>query len=175
MDKIRKKVEIVPYNPQWKIEFNNIKEMISTYIGDLIISIEHVGSTSIEGLSAKPIIDLDVVIEDNAVLPKIIERLKKFGFEHEGNLGVEGREAFRRTYEDGHMKYHLYVCPKDGKGFLEHIAFRDYLRTHEEPRKEYEELKIRLAETYRNNIDQYILNKKEFVESILNKTLYTNL
>lgn len=166
-------VEIVPYNPEWKAEFEKIKAMLNRYIGDLILSIEHVGSTSVEGLSAKPIIDLDVVMESYDVLPRIIERLGEAGFVHEGNLGIEGREAFRRTYKDGFMKYHLYVCPKDGKGYLEHIAFRDYLRSNETARKAYGELKLKLAETYRTDVDQYCEHKTEFVRDILNKTLYS--
>lgn len=163
-------IEVVPYNPEWKNEFEKLRGMINDYIGDLILSIEHVGSTSVEGLSAKPIIDIDVVISSYDQLPKIIERLSQFGYVHEGNLGVEGREAFKRTFDDGLIKYHLYVCPVDGRGYLEHIAFRDYLRSNETTRKEYELLKLELAERYRNDIDNYCLNKTEFVRNILNKT-----
>ena len=81
-------IEVVPYNPQWQKEFEKIRDMINSYIGDLIITIEHVGSTSVEGLSAKPIIDLDVVMDSYDVLPMIIERLEKVGYEYEGNLGI---------------------------------------------------------------------------------------
>lgn len=169
-----KVVEIVPYNPKWKIEFEKIKAMINSYIGDLILTIEHVGSTSIEGLSAKPIIDIDVVIDSYNVLPSIIERLQEVGYEYEGNLGIEGREAFKRTYDDGFMKYHLYVCPKDGKGYLEHIAFRDYLRANKRARKEYEELKLNLAEIYRYDIDNYCDKKTKFIRGILYKTIYND-
>lgn len=165
-------IEVVPYNPQWKKEFEKIRDMINSYIGDLIITIEHVGSTSVEGLSAKPIIDLDVVMDNYDVLPAIIERLENVGYEYEGNLGCEGREAFKRPREDGFMKYHLYVCPKDGKGYLEHIAFRDYLRENEMARKEYEALKINLAKAYKYDIDNYCDKKTKFVRGVLNKTIY---
>ncbi|WP_237163348.1 GrpB family protein [Paenibacillus sp. BIHB 4019] len=141
-----KVVEVVPYDPVWKDQFQLIKDMIEGYIGELILGIEHVGSTSVEGLPAKPIIDLDVVVEDYSVLQAIVERLAKEGFEHQGNLGIEGREAFKRAFPDNFMKYHLYVCPKDGKGYLEHIAFRDYLRSNEAARREYGSLKDKLAE-----------------------------
>lgn len=164
--------EVVPYNPEWKTEFEKIKTMITSYIGDLILTVEHVGSTSVEGLSAKPIIDLDVVIDNYDVLPSIIERLEKAGYEHEGNLGIEGREAFERTCDNDLMKHHLYVCPKDGKGYLEHVAFRDYLRENETARKEYETLKLKLAETYRHDVDSYCEKKTEFIRTILNKTIY---
>lgn len=170
----KKEIKVVPYNPEWKTEFEKIKTMINSYIGDLILTVEHVGSTSIEGLSAKPIIDLDVVIDSYDILPSIIDRLAIKGFEYEGNLGTEGREAFNRTVDDGCMKYHLYVCPKDGKGYLEHIAFRDYLRANGTARKEYEKLKLMLARTYRYDIDNYSDKKTEFVREILRKTLYRN-
>ncbi|MBN3525419.1 GrpB family protein [Paenibacillus apiarius] len=165
-------IEVVPYNADWKTQFYNMKEMITSYIGDLILKVEHVGSTAVEGLSAKPIIDIDVVIESYSVLPAIIARLAKEGFEHQGNLGVEGREAFQRTFADGHMKYHLYVCPQDGKGYLEHIALRDYLRANEAARNEYQSLKLKLAQMYRYDIDKYVDAKTKFITDILRKTLY---
>ncbi|MBP1990600.1 GrpB family protein [Paenibacillus eucommiae] len=165
-------IEVVPYDPAWKTEFEKIKAKIDSCIGDLILTIEHVGSTSVEGLCAKPIIDLDVVMDSYDLLPSIIERLEEAGYEYQGNLGVEGREAFNRTFDDGFMKYHLYVCPKDGKGYLEHIAFRDYLRGHPADRDAYSALKLHLASQFRHDIDQYCDHKTEFVTAILNKTIY---
>lgn len=165
-------IEIMPYNTEWKTEFKKIKMMIESYIGDLILRIEHVGSTSVEGLAAKPIIDIDVVIDSYDILPNIIQRLEKVGFQHQGNLGIEGREAFQRIYKDNFMKYHLYVCPKDGKGYLEHVALRDYLSANESARKEYEELKYQLAEHYRHDIDSYCEGKTDFVKKILNQAIY---
>lgn len=164
-------IEIVPYDPQWKTAFEKLKEMIISYIGDLIIRVEHVGSTSVEGLAAKPVIDLDVVIDNYDVLPAIIKRLEDQGYEYQGNMGIEGREAFQRKFQDEHMKYHLYVCPKDGQGYLEHIALRDYLRENELARNEYQQLKIKLAEQHRFDIDSYCENKTTFITDILKKTL----
>lgn len=167
-----RKITIVPADSEWASEFEKIASMISGYFGKLILGIEHVGSTSIPGLASKPIIDLDVVIEDMTQFSVIIERLDQAGFDHEGNLGVEGREAFRRRYDDGCMAYHLYVCPKDGKGFLEHIVFRDYLRLHPDAAREYERIKVDLARMYPYDIDQYINGKRHFVDTVLAKTLY---
>nr|WP_313637318.1 GrpB family protein [Paenibacillus sp.] len=164
-------VEVVPYDPEWKVEFNRIRDQLLSYVGDLIITIEHVGSTSIEGLAAKPIIDLDLVMDSYDVLPQIIERLQQHGYEHQGNLGIEGREAFKRRQADEFMNYHLYVCPKDGKGYLEHIAFRNYLRSNESALQAYAEVKQRLAVQYRYDIDAYCEGKAAFVTSILSKTM----
>ncbi|MHA6528887.1 GrpB family protein [Paenibacillus sp. BAC0078] len=165
-----KVAQVVAYDPAWKTEFGRLKAWMLEIVGDLIIAAEHVGSTSVEGLSAKPIIDIDLVMESYDVFPDIVERLRQYGYVHQGNLGIEGREAFKREQEDQFMKYHLYVCPKDGKGYLEHIAFRDYLRSHPEARLEYEEVKKRLAEQFRYDIDSYCNGKTEVVHSILEKS-----
>lgn len=172
MPEVTKVVEIVPYDEQWKVEFERIKEMLLNCIGDLVLSVEHIGSTSVEGLSAKPIIDIDVVIESYKVLAEIVKALDSEGFTHEGNLGIEGREAFKRRFKDDFMKYHLYVCPKDGKGYLEHIAFRDYLRSNPEAMNAYSCLKSELASLYRYDIESYCELKTEFVRNILLKTIY---
>jgi len=164
-------ITIVPADLSWPEEFEKIRVMISGFIGDLILGIEHVGSTSIPGLAAKPIIDLDVIIEDIDRLPVIIERLDKAGFDHEGNLGIEGREAFKRRFDDGYMKYHLYVCPKEAKPLKEHIAFRDYLRLHPDPALEYERIKRDLVRKNPHDIDHYVNGKTSFVEMIVKKAL----
>ena len=137
----------------------------------LIISVNHVGSTEVEGLASKPIIDIDVVVDSYNIFPAVKDNLSKIGFEHEGNLGVEGREAFKRTFMDDFMPYYMYVCPKNGKGHLEHIAFRDYLRNHPETMKAYGELKMKLAEQFRTDITAYVNAKHGFVQSILQKRM----
>lgn len=172
MPKVTKIIEVVAYDYRWKLEFNKIKDMLNSYIGDLIIKIEHVGSTSVEGLAAKPIIDVDVVMNSYEIFPRIVERLAEQGFVHEGDLGIEGREAFKRSFDDGLMKYHLYVCPKDGKGYLEHIALRDYLRNHPNAKVKYAQLKTELAMKYKYDIDNYCNHKTQFIIDILSKTIY---
>ena len=167
----RKRVEVVAYNPDWKQEFLRICGMLQPLIGDLVLSIEHVGSTAVEGLAAKPIIDIDVVMESYAVFPSIVERLAAAGFRHEGNLGVPGREAFKRDGDDGFMKYHLYVCPQNSQSLREHIALRDWLRTHPEARDAYGALKQANAEQYRYDIDGYIAAKTDFIRGILVQAL----
>ncbi len=169
-----KEIQIISYNPAWKKEFQKISVMIRRLIGDLIIKIEHVGSTSVKGLAAKPVIDIDVVIEDYRTFPEVTDRLEKAGYIYQGNLGIEGREAFQRRFNDGFMKYHLYVCPSDGKGYLEHMALRDYLREHEDERKKYQLLKIELAKKHRFDIDSYCDGKTNFIKQILQKTIYKN-
>ena len=160
-------IEVVPYDPAWPQAFEQIAAAVNGWIGDLLIGIEHVGSTSVPGLAAKPIIDLDAVMRSRNVLPEVIERLAKQGFEHQGNMGIEGREAFHPTRDFGFMNYHLYVCAPDGAGYLEHLALRDYLRNHNETRDEYARLKQELARAHRTDIDAYVEGKTAFVQNVL--------
>ena len=101
------KVIVVPYDAAWKDAFEAIKAEIEAAVGDLILGIEHVGSTAVEGLSAKPCIDIDVIVEE-APMPKAVAlRLSEIGYEHEGDLGIKGREAFRYSDKPHLQKHHL--------------------------------------------------------------------
>ena len=91
----KKHVVVEPYNIAWKQDFQNIKSELEDTLGDLALSIEHVGGTSVEGLSAKPIIDIDVVIQNVELLGDVIIALQEIGYTHEGNQGIPGREAFK--------------------------------------------------------------------------------
>ena len=123
-----KKVIVLPYDRAWKSAFEEIKKEIESVIGDLIIGIEHVGSTSVEGLSAKPVIDIDVVIKDYSVFDDVIDKLGSIGYFHEGNLGIEDREAFKYLDKPHLQTHHLYVCPQQSRELHRHITFRDFLR-----------------------------------------------
>lgn len=162
----KKHVVVEPYNIIWKQDFQNIKAEIEDALGDLALSIEHVGSTSVEGLSAKPIIDIDVVIEDRLILDDVILALKKIGYIHEGDQGIEGREAFKYQGKEHLRKHHLYVCAKDASELRRHIGFRDYLRSHPEAVAEYSRVKTEGAIKYPYDIDGYIAYKSDFIEQI---------
>ena len=90
-----KRVVVVPYEQRWRTAFEEIKNEIETEIGDLILGIEHIGSTSVEGLSAKPCIDIDVIIKDYSVFDAVAKKLGTIGYIHEGDLGIQDREAFK--------------------------------------------------------------------------------
>lgn len=161
-----KKVIVVPYDRQWQKEFEKIKVDISAVLGQLAVSIEHVGSTSVEGLWAKPILDIDVIISDNKFLPQVIDKLESIGYRHEGNLGIEGREAFCYDNKPEFMLHHLYVCPMDSKELKRHLVFRDYLRTHSDAVQEYSQVKREGAALFPEDIDAYIQFKSPIIEKI---------
>ena len=164
-----KRVVVVPYEEAWETAFEKIKSEIEDEIGDLILGIEHVGSTSVEGMSAKPCIDIDVIIKDYSVFDEIVGKLGAIGYIHEGDLGIRNREAFKYTNKPHLMKHHLYVCPQDSEELHRHIIFRDFLRQNIEAVKEYSSVKEKAAELYPNDIDQYIAYKSPCIEELYKK------
>lgn len=163
---LTKHVVVLPYDEQWKQDFLKIKSDVMTMLENLIIGVEHVGSTSVQGLSAKPIIDIDVVIKDETYLKVVISALEKMGYQHEGNLGIVGREAFKYDGKEHLKKHHLYVCPQDSLELKRHIAFRDYLRAHPDAILEYSLIKEEGAKRYPDDIEGYIAYKTPFIEKI---------
>ena len=161
-----KNVTVVPYDAGWKGDFEAIRREIEAAAGDLLVGIEHVGSTSVEGMSAKPCIDLDVIIEDSGVLDEVVRRLAAIGYRHEGDLGIPGREAF--CYEDKpHLQtHHLYVCPRDSAELHRHLTFRDYLRSHPEAVRRYSAVKEQAARQFPRDIDGYIACKSPCIEEL---------
>ena len=166
MKLVAKNVIVLPYDEQWEQAFENIKDEILEALGSVALRIEHVGSTSVRGLSAKPIIDIDVVIKDYSVFDAVVTALEEIGYHHEGDLGIAAREAFRYDGKGHLQKHHLYVCPQDSAELKRHIAFRDYLRTDPEAVREYSRIKEEGATLYPKDIEKYIQHKAPFIEKI---------
>ena len=161
-----KRVEVVPYDEKWESAFKEIKNEIEAVIGDIILGIEQIGSTSVKGLSAKPCIDIDVIIKDYSVFDIIVTRLEVIGYIHEGNLGIKDREAFKYTDKPHLMKHHLYVCPEYSEELHRHITFRDYLRHNTEAAQKYSLVKEEAAKLFPNDIEKYIEYKAPCIEEL---------
>ena len=163
------KVIVLPNDPAWKNDFDMIRKELEDATGELIIGIEHVGSTSVEGMSAKPCIDIDVVIKDYSVFPEVVRRLEEIGYIHEGDLGIRDREAFRYS-DKPHLKtHHLYVCPEYSEELHRHITFRNFLRNDPEAAKKYSGIKEEAAMLYPDDIDRYIAHKSPCIEELYEK------
>ena len=161
-----KSVVVLPYDARWEQAFAQIRDELQEALGPLALSIEHVGSTSVRGLSAKPIIDIDVVIRDDAAFGAARAALEKIGYRHEGDLGIAGREAFKYDGKEHLQKHHLYVCPRDSKELKRHIAFRDYLRSHPEAARAYSRIKEEGAALWPDDMEKYIRHKSPLIEKI---------
>jgi GrpB-like predicted nucleotidyltransferase (UPF0157 family) len=162
---VRRLIQVMDYNPEWPDHFSLLRDRIWACVRDLAIRIEHVGSTAVVGLAAKPIIDLDIVIAGRGDLASVVARLGGLGYEHRGNLGIRDREAFRAP--ENQPAHHLYVCSQDSLALSNHIVFRDHLRAHPADAAAYSMLKRQLAEVCGGDIDCYVDGKTDFILSIL--------
>lgn len=159
------RVQVVEYDPAWPGIFDQLRAYVWPSLSDVALGIEHVGSTSVPGLRAKPVIDACIVVASRNEVPACIQRLASIGYVHRGNLGVPDREAFRRP--DEVPRHHLYLSPRESLSLKNHLGFRDYLRLHPEAAREYGELKTSLARRFPDDIDSYIAGKTEFILHVL--------
>ena len=158
-------VEIVDYDSSWPTAFATLRSRILGALGTIADSIEHVGSTSVPGLAAKPIIDLDVVVLSASDVPSAIERLGLLGYLHRGNLGIEGRETFESP--SGLVAHHLYLCIRGSAALTNHLTIRNYLRHNSDAAVTYGILKRRLAKQFPTDVDRYMDGKTDFILGIL--------
>ena len=172
-----KEVRIVPYDPQWKAEFEKIKAMIQSYIGEYVESIQHVGSTSIKSIKAKPIIDIAVGTDDfNRILSHEAELLKA-GYHYRPNHDMGGAQllfACGSYYDGGDMQTHfIHVVKYNSMEWRNYINFRDYLNTYPEIAKQYENVKTRLVEKLGSmgSRNDYVDGKAEFISHTLRKAM----
>jgi GrpB-like predicted nucleotidyltransferase (UPF0157 family) len=142
-------VVIVDYDPQWPRDFEALRARIWRTVEGVAVSIEHVGSTS---------------VPDEAV-HHAFERLAKIGYTHRGNLGIEGREAFRAAIND--PAHNLYLCRQNSAPLRDHLTFRDYLRTNPETAKAYADLKRTLAAQFPSDVNSYATAKTDFITGVL--------
>jgi GrpB-like predicted nucleotidyltransferase (UPF0157 family) len=151
------KTEVAPYNKEWKKWYLELKTQIWPVISDIASDIIHVGSTSIEGMSAKPIIDIDIVVENFDELELFKEKLREIGYHHIGNLGIKDREAFKTEREPLHP-HNLYLVLRDSTAFRNHILLKKHIEENPESFKKYNKLKIKLANSA-SSIDEYTRSK----------------
>jgi GrpB-like predicted nucleotidyltransferase (UPF0157 family) len=159
------RVQVVAYDAAWPDLFERIRAYVWPAVREIARSVEHVGSTAVPGLSAKPVIDACIVVDSREDVPACIERLETIGYRHKGNLGVPDREAFSRPEEL--PRHHLYLSPCDSLSLRNHLGLRDYLRSHPVAAQQYGELKASLARRFPEDIDSYIMGKTEFILRIL--------
>ncbi len=166
-------VLVVPYDPMWPVAFEELRASLLVAFAaaeDLPTRVEHVGSTSVPGLLAKPIIDIDVVVTCEDGVARAIELLRRAGYEHQGDLGIPGREAFRAP-PDGGPARHLYVVVDGNQPYRDHVDLRDYLRKHTAEAREYATLKAALAARFPTDApddrEAYTGAKADFIQGVL--------
>jgi GrpB-like predicted nucleotidyltransferase (UPF0157 family) len=160
------KVKIVPHTELWHQLFAEEETRLREAIGEQVVAIEHVGSTAICGLPAKPIIDIAAAVRDAADAERCIRPLEGIGYEYRGNGGIAGRHYFVKGEPRTH---HLHMVQLDSDFWRDHLLFRDYLRMHQEVAEEYERLKTDLAMKYVGNREAYTEGKSRFIEEVLKR------
>lgn len=143
---MRESAIVVDYDENWPRQFDEIKKWIHPLVQDLIIGFEHVGSTSIPGLAAKPVIDIDLIYADESLLSEIVRRLESIGYKYEGNKGIEGRESFKAPAQA--IRQHFYVCKSGCLALRNHLLLRDHLLKNPLDRDAYGKLKKQIAPLY---------------------------
>jgi GrpB-like predicted nucleotidyltransferase (UPF0157 family) len=158
---------VVPYDPAWPGLFGELRGRVDTALASVAHATEHVGSTAVPGLPAKPIIDIDVSVPDGADIGAAIGALAAAGWQHEGDLGIAGREAFIPPADVTY--HHLYVVVSGGQPHRDHIDLRDYLRSHPADAARYGELKYRLAPLLKSDRAAYFAGKAELISDYLHR------
>lgn len=170
-----RRIVIADPDPAWAHQFEELAGALKSALGPLALAIEHVGSTSVPGLPAKPILDIDVVIDSPDQLPAVAEALGTVGYRHIGDLGIAGREAFTgdgaKVPTDGKgtlwPAHNLYVCAQDSAELAKHLAFRNALRARPDVAQAYAHVKRDLADQFVDDVYAYAEAKGYFVEGVL--------
>lgn len=161
-----KKVIVTKYQKLWQSQFQTLVSFLKPIIWPHFLTIEHVGSTAVVGLPAKPVIDCDVFVREDQ-FPLIEDALIQAGLTNRGDLGIPKRIAF--SGPDLGFRYHLYVCYEDSPNGREHLLLREYLRMHPGAKKRYGELKEQLALMYPTDIESYLDGKAKLIQHYLKK------
>jgi len=160
-------VKLEPYNDKWSKLFDEERELLSSQLKELIIAIEHVGSTSIEGLFAKPIIDIAIGVSSLNVIIELKEKVKAIGYV-EVLVSIDGKHVFAR-YKEKKITHFLHIMRYNQNLWLDQISFRDYLRSDPDAKIEYIKIKAELANKYPNDVVSCTNKKKKFVDDILKR------
>lgn len=164
------KVIVKEYNEKYKRIFEMEKKKIEDILGDNIVKIHHIGSTSVEYLKSKPIIDLMPVVKNLEEVDLHNKKFEAIGYECMGEFGIPDRRLFKKGGDK--RTHHIHIFPETNQYDINrHLAFRDYLRKNKEIAKEYGELKEKLAKEFPFNIDSYMDGKDKFIKDIEKKAM----
>jgi len=162
---MNRKVEVVPYDPNWVYAFQAEADEIRRILGQEVVAVHHIGSTAIPNLSAKPIVDLLVVVRDIEKVDAFNERMTQLGYMPKGENGIPGRRYFIKG-DEVHRTHHTHIFQTGHPHIDRHLSFRDYLIAHPEDALPYGRLKQELACRFPTDIDGYVAGKDGFIKEI---------
>ncbi len=160
-------VKLNKYNPKWPQLFQQEKRLLQKTLGDKIIAIEHIGSTAVPGLPAKPLIDINIAVASlsDTAIKKFITPLQSLGYTYMHRF--PGRRFFAKGPESKRTHHLNLVKANSQTGWHNHLLFRDYLRSHKSARDEYATLKIRLAKQFPTDRASYTQGKEKIIQKII--------
>jgi len=161
-------VRVVPYNPDWSTFFQAEQDLLRNALGSKVLEIRHIGSTAIPGMPAKPIIDILAAVRNLADVTDFVDALVRLGYEDKGDGSVVGRRYFVKGTETGRT-HHLNFYEMNSNGWVTHILFCEYLKSHAEVAKQYAELKEKLAKEFPTDRASYTDGKESFVAAVVEK------
>ena len=163
-------IEVVDYRPEWEKMFQEEEKKIRKILGKNCIAVYHIGSTSIKGLPAKPIIDIMPVVKDISLVDAHDPEFRAPGYDCRGDFGFPGRRFYAKGGD--HRTHHIHIFEKSSKADIKrHLAVRDYLRSHPDTAREYAELKKNLAARYPHDNDGYCDGKDAYMKELEQKAL----
>ncbi|KND48825.1 MAG: hypothetical protein AB200_00095 [Parcubacteria bacterium C7867-005] len=163
---IKRKYSFSEYDPNWKAQFSSIENFLTNIFGNKATKIEHVGSTSIEGMKAKPLIDVLVAVEKVEAFDKEKQAIVEAGYEWGENYIAPNTLLFFKLGPDGEKLENIHVCEIESAKARQFIIMRDYLRTHPEKARDYSDLKQRNVELYPNDYPAYREAKTAFLNQL---------
>jgi len=169
MADILRKVEVCPYNEKWALMFSEEAKKLQQIFKTEMIDIHHIGSTSVPQLKAKPILDIMPVVKDINIVDKYNGDMRSIGYEPKGENGIPERRYFEKGGDNRSHHVHIYQIGNDE--IKRHLAFRDYLREHPVEKKNYGEVKVKLAKQFPYDIKSYINGKDHLIKEIEAKSL----
>ena len=160
------RVLVVPYDPNWPHEFSIASEELIPAFGKTLLQVHHIGSTSIPGIHAKPIIDILAVVSSLNSVDQQSAQMKSLGYEVMGEFGIVGRRYFRRDNSAGQRTHQIHAFAVGSPDVARHLAFREFMRAHPQIAEQYSKLKQRLAAEHPNDIEAYLDGKDPFIKEM---------
>lgn len=160
------KVEVVPHDPRWRDAFEAEAKRVAAALGENVVAVQHIGSTAIPNIYAKPVIDLLVEVGDIAGVDGRSSAMESLGYEVMGEYGIPGRRYFRKDDREGIRMHHVHAFEAGSAEAERHLAFRDYMLAHPDDARRYSELKRKLAEEHPQSIDGYMDGKDGFIKEM---------
>lgn len=157
-------VEVVDYDPVWPALFDSECRLLHDALGHVVVAIDHVGSTAVPGLAAKPIIDILMEVTDLEAFDSVDQHMMSIGYTPKGEFGIPGRRYFQKGGDA--RTHHLHAFQSGDFNLIRHLAFRDYLRAHPDAARQYSELKRAVAAACGNDLGRYCDGKDAYVKRL---------